>query len=108
MNKITLKEFINKPIQAIEDGYYPDFMSVGSLVANAINMEMIEYFYDELTDLLLNPVKELPKRTITFIADGAALLSILFLFPIWWIAIYFAYQHLYKKARKNEQSNQQS
>lgn len=93
MTKPTLADFINRPFTAVRDGYKPDFMSIGAMMAAAVSFYSVKVVAGKFIDCIDCYVYELPKNLGIAVLNLVFFISIIPLFPIWWLVSYFAWNY---------------
>lgn len=100
MSKPTLADFINNPDKAERNGYYPDFMSCGSLMASIFCWNSFLYIKDLVIDLLRDDVISLPKNFIILVAISFFTTTFPFFFPFWWLICWLIRKRYFKNIKK--------
>ena len=103
MNNTTLADFIENPYYAMRNGYYPDFMSVGALMADTvsdykgISQRVLPILFGRhYSGTLSQVIWSLLVNLFKFIFELTVNLLGIPLFPIWWVAIWILIRNEYK------------
>ena len=104
IDKPTLNDFIENPIVAMRNGYYPDFMSCLALKASHFNFSHFMFIKDEFFELFWEEVIIFPLALVCFILHLFFLLMIPFIFPIWALVYWLRMRPKYIKYHKKKKS----